>query len=106
MDKSVHKLRENLSEIEKTLKTPGLSSAERDKLEILRSQCAGALLNSWLPIGAVRKSVMFILVILGFYGVVKGFYWLSITWLFALACSPRIVGETLRIIGFLSGTKK
>jgi len=80
--------------VQETLKRDDLSEEERQKFETLSNQLAGALLSSWLPAGVIRKIIMFILVLGGFYNIIHGGFIYSLI-LFAIASSfsPRIIGE-------------
>jgi hypothetical protein len=92
------------AEIAKLLKEGNLTSEDRQKLEMLQTQLAGALLSTWLPFGWGRRSVMIVLFLVGAYGLVEGNGYFLIAWLFLLLFSPRAVGELTFAFGrFMAG---
>jgi hypothetical protein len=92
------------AEIAKLLKEGNLTTEERQKLETLQVQLSGALLNPWLPFGWGRRSVMFVLFLVGAIGLAQGNTYFLFAWLFLLFFSPRLVGEVAYALGrFMAG---
>ena len=69
----------------------------------IKAQMAGYLAHPWLPVGITRKIVMIIIVLISITAAEiyknNSFYWLL---LMLPIFSPRIVGETLYLIGKIS----
>jgi hypothetical protein len=107
MDKQKYdEMKKYLDEINALLKEGGLSPEEINKFELIRSQLAGALLSPWLPIGWERKLIMFIILTAGAIGYLTGNHKILFIWLALPLFSPRIIGESLRIIGYIIGKSK
>ena len=103
MDKKLHQeLKNALEQIQNELKRDDLTQEEREKFELHAASLAGSLLNSWLPIGTVRKVAMLTFFCIGILGFITEYDWLI--WSFLLACglSPRIAGEFAFKLGQLS----
>jgi hypothetical protein len=60
---------------------------------------SGKAMSSWLPIGNTRKAIFFVLLILGFLGLLDGNKQMLIYFPIAALFSPRIVGECLYFLG-------
>lgn len=95
-----------LDKINALLKEDGLSIEERQKFELIRSQLAGALLHPWLPVGWERKLIMLIIMTAGVIGYFAVNPKMIFIWLALPLFSPRIMGESLRIIGYIIGNSK
>jgi hypothetical protein len=92
------------AEIAKLLKEGNLTAEDRQKLEMLQMQLAGALLSVWLPFDWGRRSIMIVLFLVGAYGLVGGNVYFLIAWAFLLLFSPRVVGELAFAFGrFMAG---
>jgi hypothetical protein len=101
MKKQEHEeLQKSFDDISKLLQDQNLKSEEREKFEILRAKLAGALMSSWLPVGEMRKIIMFFVGLVGVYFLTQAQY-VAMTFSLILLCafSPRIIGE---IIAFFS----
>lgn len=85
--------------VSKVLEDENLSAEDREKFETLQSQVAGYLLSPWLPVGAGRKAIMLALIVIGGYGLMIDKPLITLCWLMVPLFSPRLVGETLRMIG-------
>jgi len=89
-------------EISELLKEGNLTEEEKQRLETLHAQLAGALLHPWLPLDWGRRSIMIALFLFGLYGLIEGqnhFLW---AWLVLLIFSPRFVGELSNFFGKIS----
>lgn len=75
--------------------------------ENLQASLAGVVMSSWLPIGAGRKAIMFILLALGMFGLILGNDEMLIYFPIAALFSPRIVGAVAynagRIVRLIKG---
>ena len=92
------------AEIAKLLKEGNLTAEDRQKLEVLQIQLAGALLSPWLPFGWGRRSIMIVLFLVGANGLIQGNGYFLFAWLFLLFFSPRFVGEFAYALGrFMAG---
>lgn len=106
MDKDQYIQIKKTSELVKNaLENDNLSAEERQKLEISLAQMSGYLCSPWLPVGVGRKSIMVALLIIGFYGFLIGKPIIAVCWLLIPLFSPRLVGETLRLIGIIKNTQ-
>jgi hypothetical protein len=62
----------------------------------IRQYASGLLMKPWLPWGRLRKTIMILLFLMGICGfLITGNFVSFILILFALAFSPRLVGEFL-----------
>ncbi len=96
------KLKKQLSAIEAELNNQksNLTTEERRELESLRAEILGTMFSGWLPASLARKSLMFLLFIVGLYGVVQIHIIFLLCWLVAVMFSPRLVAEITRAIAF------
>jgi hypothetical protein len=75
MKKEQHEeLKKSFENISKLLEDQNLSIEERKKFETLKSQLAGALMSSWLPVGGGRKFIMFIIALIAVYFLAQSAY--------------------------------
>lgn len=95
-----------LEKIHALLKEGNLSPEEKEKFELISAQLAGALCHPWLPVGWERKLIMSILLIVGAVGFLVGYSKLLFIWLALPLFSPRLIGETMRIIGMIIGSTR
>ena|ERR1035437_145138 len=99
-------LKKSFDGISKVLEDKNLSDEERKKFETLKTQLAGALLSSWLPVGWGRKFVMFIVTLIVVYFFIQSAYVAMVITLIILCMfSPRIVGEISVLIGAVKRNK-
>ncbi|MGA9821867.1 MAG: hypothetical protein WBQ36_09740 [Desulfobaccales bacterium] len=89
-------------EIYRLLKEGNLSPEERQKLEEIQDQLAGFLMSPWLPVDLIRRAIMICILIIGIYGIIKGYMFIALLWLLLPLFSPRIQGEVLQLIRRLS----
>lgn len=91
--------------VSKVLEVENLSAEDRENFETLRSQVAGYLFSPWLPVGVGRKAIMLALIVIGGYGLMIDKPLIALCWPMVPLFSPRIVGETLRMIGAMKNKK-
>jgi hypothetical protein len=97
--KTYEEAKRQTKKIANLLQEGNLTPEERQKFETLQAQLAGVLLHPWLPFGWARRLTMFVLLLIGVYGLMEGNNYLLLAWLFMLFFSPRFIGEFLRLIG-------
>ena len=85
------------------LENEDLSQEQREKLELDVARIAGHLMSSWLPAGIMRKILMLAFILIGFLGFFSQFQWLICSFILAGMFSPRLVGETAIIVGYVRG---
>lgn len=92
------------AEIAKLLKEGNPPAEDRQTLEMLQTQLAGALLSTWLPFSWGRRSIIIVVFLVGAYGFVEGSGYFLVAWAFLLLFSPRVVGELAFVFGsFMAG---
>jgi len=102
MNKQEHEsLKKSLEAIQEALRDGTLQGEDRTRAEQTASMISGRLLSNWLPIGIIRKVIMFTLFLAGVYGLSKGAYYVLILWVMASMFSPRLTGEVLNLFGNL-----
>ncbi|MDD5396519.1 MAG: hypothetical protein PHW24_00475 [Candidatus Moranbacteria bacterium] len=104
MNKNQHdQLKTTFLKIDEALKNKdlNLTDQEKAKFEQLKSQLAGAILSSWLPVDSSRKVMMLVLFLIGLYGIIKINILFVLVWLFLAFFSPRLVGEITIFFGKL-----
>ncbi len=78
---------------------------ENDAIDNFMAASSGYLLSRWLPYGAMRKAIFFLLLFIFSVGVMSYLRWYHIASLVAaLSMSPRIVGEAAYFFGRIMGT--
>lgn len=97
--KSNQEHKELLKELNKVLQDENLSQEERETLELHVARVSGLLLNTWLPIGVMRKTFMLSFILIGFAGFFSSNQWLFFSFLIAGIFSPRLIGEIALLIG-------
>jgi len=106
MDKQTHdQLKKQFEATKKLLESGLLSPEEKNKFNELNAQLAGAMLSSWLPADWIRRILMVIIFLVGFYGIFEISSYFLILLILSLLFSPRIVGEIAIFMGKIKGNK-
>ena len=59
------------------LQDENLSQEEMESVELHVARVSGLLLNTWLPVGIIRKTLMLSFILIGFAGVFSQNQWLQ-----------------------------
>jgi hypothetical protein len=95
-------IKSSLEELRKGIDDGTLQGEDRVKAERAIASGAGFLCSFWLPVGWGRRVIMFVLLLVGFYGLLIGKPLFVISWAIAAMFSPRIVGNVTYFFGRLA----
>ena len=101
--KQNQQLKDLLEKFNNMLENEDLSQDEREKIKQNIVRISGQLLSTWLPAGFMRKILMLAFILIGFLGFFSQFQWLICSFILAGMFSPRLVGETAIIVGYVRG---
>ena len=101
--KQNQQLKDLLEKFNNILENEDLSQDEREKIKQNIVRISGQLLSTWLPAGIMRKILMLAFILIGFLGFFSQYEWLICSFILAGMFSPRLVGETANIVGYVRG---
>ena len=84
-------------------KNPEISNELNQIDPNIQQKLAGMLFHRWLPLGALRKIIMFFFIFLSIILSLKFNIFFSFLSIIGLSFSPRITGEILGTIGVIKG---